>query len=409
MKNNKGIFKKPYLYKEAFVLTAFILLLGFCVEIITGSKGVVIPSLPQNIHILLGIIVIIIFTRIILFRSYFFKWITSVPVSVSAITGMGILVLFMALIPQTESTSSFVNLFGLNHMSSNWAMISIGFFLLYNLGLVILRRVRKLTVKNAIFLLNHLGLWIIIAAGTLGSGDLVRLKMYVLENETPEWRAIDKNDKVYELPIAVKLIDFHIEEFNPEIALIDNNTGKVVFDDDSKVQMIEENREYFLKDFKIVIEKYYKSAMRVEGNYVQFHGEGSAPAILISVYNKSNIKIGTEWVSSASNMMSPQLMTITDEYSIGLLQPTPKEYSSDVVLFSADGTKTNAKIEVNKPFRFKGWKIYQVSYDEKRGKWSELSVLELVRDPWIGVVYIGIFMVLIGSVCLFWIGKKETK
>jgi hypothetical protein len=56
-----------------------------------------------------------------------------------------------------------------------------------------------------------------------------------------------------------------------------------------------------------------------------------------------------------------------------------------------------------------GWKIYQYSYDTVRGKWSQYSVFELVIDPWLPVVYLGIFMLLAGSVFLFLSAPKKTE
>ena len=35
------------------------------------------------------------------------------------------------------------------------------------------------------------------------------------------------------------------------------------------------------------------------------------------------------------------------------------------------------------------------------GKWSNLSVFELVRDPWLPAVYFGIYMILMGAVLMF--------
>ncbi|KPL25985.1 MAG: hypothetical protein AMS23_03830, partial [Bacteroides sp. SM1_62] len=61
--------------------------------------------------------------------------------------------------------------------------------------------------------------------------------------------------------------------------------------------------------------------------------------------------------------------------------------------------------EVNKPFKYRGWKLYQLSYDERMGKWSRVSVIEAVRDPWLPVVYTGIFLLLAGALYLFWIGQ----
>ena len=66
---------------------------------------------------------------------------------------------------------------------------------------------------------------------------------------------------------------------------------------------------------------------------------------------------------------------------------------------------------MNRPFAIEGWKIYQLSYNEQMGKWSNLSVFELVKDPWLPVVYIGIFMLLLGAVGMFLTAsrKKEEK
>ena len=71
----------------------------------------------------------------------------------------------------------------------------------------------------------------------------------------------------------------------------------------------------------------------------------------------------------------------------------------------------HTEIEVNKPFTINGWKIYQLSYNEQMGKWSNLSIFELVTDPWMPVVYVGIFMLLFGAVGMFLTAsrKKEVK
>ena len=57
-----------------------------------------------------------------------------------------------------------------------------------------------------------------------------------------------------------------------------------------------------------------------------------------------------------------------------------------------------------------GWKIYQLSYNEQMGKWSNISVFELVRDPWLHAVYVGIYLLIIGAVGMFLTaGKKKEK
>jgi len=77
-----------------------------------------------------------------------------------------------------------------------------------------------------------------------------------------------------------------------------------------------------------------------------------------------------------------------------------------VILTTKDGMKHNAVLEVNKPVNISGWKLYQISYDEKLGSWSKLSVIEAVRDPWLPVVYFGIFLLLTGTLYMLWMGAK---
>lgn len=79
----------------------------------------------------------------------------------------------------------------------------------------------------------------------------------------------------------------------------------------------------------------------------------------------------------------------------------PQRYVSTVEVMTKAGLHTLKKIEVNHPLNIEGWKIYQLSYDTQMGKWSETSVLELVYDPWLPFVYIGLGMMMLGAVCMF--------
>ena len=58
-------------------------------------------------------------------------------------------------------------------------------------------------------------------------------------------------------------------------------------------------------------------------------------------------------------------------------------------------------ILVNKPLRYRGWYIYQLSYNREQGRWSTMSELELVKDDWLYGVYTGIGLLLIGAAMLF--------
>ena len=45
-------------------------------------------------------------------------------------------------------------------------------------------------------------------------------------------------------------------------------------------------------------------------------------------------------------------------------------------------------------------------YDTQMGAGSQISILELVCDPWLPLVYTGIYMMLAGAVCMFVIGGR---
>ena len=89
---------------------------------------------------------------------------------------------------------------------------------------------------------------------------------------------------------------------------------------------------------------------------------------------------------------------------------SPKRFASDVTVYTKDGKNVSGTVEVNKPLKVNGWKIYQYGYDVTRGSDSSYSVFQLVRDPWILWVYIGIFMMLAGALCLmFFMAPKPVK
>ena len=96
---------------------------------------------------------------------------------------------------------------------------------------------------------------------------------------------------------------------------------------------------------------------------------------------------------------------IMDVYEDG----SPKRFASDISVYTEDGKEVSGTVDVNKPLKVNGWKIYQYGYDVQRGPESEYSVFMLVRDPWLPAVYLGIFLMLAGAVCLMFFMAPKTK
>jgi len=86
---------------------------------------------------------------------------------------------------------------------------------------------------------------------------------------------------------------------------------------------------------------------------------------------------------------------------------SPKRFASVIQILTQSGKNITTTVDVNKPVEVDGWKIYQYGYDTERGMMSQTSILELVSDPWLPLVYTGIFMMLLGALCLFFTARKH--
>ena len=88
---------------------------------------------------------------------------------------------------------------------------------------------------------------------------------------------------------------------------------------------------------------------------------------------------------------------------------SPKRFASEIQVLTQSGKNIEATVDVNKPVEVDGWKIYQYGYDTSMGARSNTSILELVSDPWLPYVYLGIYMMLSGGVMMFVSGVRRKE
>lgn len=88
---------------------------------------------------------------------------------------------------------------------------------------------------------------------------------------------------------------------------------------------------------------------------------------------------------------------------------SPRRFASELKFVKQNKQQKIATVEVNHPLNVQGWKVYQYSYDTQAGAASQVSVLELVRDPWLPYVYTGIFMMLAGALLMFFDKSYSAK
>ncbi|NLZ95885.1 MAG: hypothetical protein GX921_08690 [Bacteroidales bacterium] len=420
-KTEKPIWEHPWRYVEGFFVAIGITLSGFLLQITIGNLHLAAFKYPVNIIIGLVFIISISFFHLFLSKTAIVRWLSSVYSTVPALVVLLGVTIILGIVPQFvpyASASSlphnFAGLFGWYQMTTSWTFIFISYYTLIILGFTTLKRTRrKFTWRDIGFYLNHLGLFLAFLGGMLGSADMQRMRMTVSEGNT-EWRAEDELQNIVELPIALQLDTFMIEEYPPKLLLVDLETGKGLPENRPEFYLFEgEGKSTKLMDYNIDILSYLPNAavMRdsTQSFAVPYHSEGNTHAIKVRVGNEEMDNPVVGWVSNGSYMFPHSVVYINDEVGVVMPMQEVKKYTSHVQVFTEEGDSKSAVIEVNKPLRMANWTIYQLSYDESKGKYSDTSVFELVRDPWLPIVYAGIIMLLAGSLYLFIVGPKIKK
>jgi hypothetical protein len=404
--NNSEAPKKSSLrdYQQGFIISLVIFIAGIAIEWITGGKGAALPKWPANLQFGLAFIALLLFMHFFYRQTNIIKWLSRVPAAASAIVFFTLLVLILGLTKQNEPDASEISrLTGLSHVRNSYVLLLSGLYLLTCLGLVALRRLTPFSFKNIGFALNHIGLWIIVFAGSLGSGDLERLTIYVNEGQTVNY-AYDRNQEPREVPFKVKLLDFDIKDFPPKLAMIEQPEMKVPKDVKNNFLQIEKGMQTKLGKWDITVKEFLPNAIKEGEKFIATEDSFSVPAALIEA------KVGAEtlsgWMSCGNFTNDPTFLFLDNHFALAMTTPTAKEFSSMLEVTQNNGKSETVKLIVNNPIHVGAWNLYQTSYDEEKGKWSTLSVIEAIRDPWIIFIYIGIGMVLAGAVYLFWIGRN---
>lgn len=404
----------PWRYKESVALVSGIVMVGFLLQLAVGSFDFGLLKYPVNL--IFGLFLILWLFVFSLFRkNAFYSWFTGVPFAVTGIAALLVLGLIMGLTPQVTGHShgnghSIPSALGFDRMTSSWAFILVYFLLLMSLGALIVRRMFGFRLKDYAFYLNHIGLWLMLFAAGLGAADMERYTMRVYEGEV-EWRASDAKNEIQELPIAVELNDFEMDVYPPHLTVIDRNTGAVQPEGKPDFFTIDAKRpEGKLADWDVRLEKYIHEAVRnSDSTYHEVRMPGSSPAAEIAVRNRYTGEERRGWVCSGNKSQLYRVLNLDTTYSIAMMRPEPKRFVSDIHVYRKDKDVEYTLLEVNKPYRAGAWTIYQYSYDEVAGRLSNYSVLELVYDPWLWLVYIGILLLAAGSVCMLWIGNKRKE
>ena len=297
------MWNKPWTMKEGFLIGGGLIVAGLALELSVGPVVWDAFSWPANGIVMAGFLLLIAGLFLLRKKVYAFRFVSTYQAAIPAMVYAVILTIIMGMTRQQIGGTWF------NDMLSFWPFVLIYVYIALILGVIILHRLFNCQLsivnlkKDFPFLLNHVGLFLALTTATLGNADMQRVKMITTVGES-EWRALDNNGAIKEMPLAIELKKFIMETYD----------------------------------------------------------DGS-----------------------------------------------PKRFASEIQILTKTGKNIETVVDVNKPYEVDGWKIYQYGYDTQMGAQSQISILELVSDPWLPLVYTGIYMMLAGAVCLFVFGKKSLK
>lgn len=411
----KTIWKQPWHFPESIIIAAGLYVVGVALQISIGIFNFTFIAWPVNI--VLGLSTIALTYGLSLRKnSLFFQWLAGAPLSIAFIASMFLQTVIMGFTPQVQgqltTVPDFFDLIGFTRMTSSWPFVLTYFGTLMALSAAIINRMRKPKWSDYAFYLNHVGLYLFLFAAGYGASDLRRYVMYVEEGaEYPEWRVYNDNKEVLDLPIAITLNDFVMEEYEPKLTIIDIKTGDAQPKAQPDYYQIDmRNPTANINGWELKVDTFYAQAVRNSNStYRPIDMPGSAPAAYVHLRNKQTNEQLKGWVCCGNFAQLYMPISLNDQYSLVMTRPEPKHYASDVEVIASNGTIKKAIIEVNKPLRIGAWTVYQYGYDDEAGRASTYSSFELVYDPWLWAVYLGIVLCAIGSISLFWIGSKKKK
>jgi cytochrome c biogenesis protein ResB len=403
----------PWRYAESITFVLGIVVIGFILQLITGGFNFFLLQSPVNLILGLAIIVLLLLFSLA-YKTPFYQWISGVPFSVTIIGALLILSLIMGLTPQVVHLSPddrrLFSLLGFRQMTTSWPFVLVYLLTLISLGSLIIRRLIKFRIRDYAFYLNHIGLWILLFAAGLGAADMKRYVMHVREGEV-EWRVYSENKDVLELPIAIQLNDFDMEEYPPKLTIIDRETGDMQPKGKPDLFQLDIKRPNgVLMNWDVTLDEYIHQAVRnSDSTYHEVHMPGSSPAARVSIKNRMTGEVKQGWICGGNSAQLYMTLPLDSQFCMVMTQPEPKRFLSDINVFVENGEDAHAILEVNKPLKIGDWTIYQYDYDKQAGKMSTYSSMELVYDPWLYPAYIGIVLLMIGSVCMLWSGNKKRR
>lgn len=278
------MFNEVWKMKEGFVFGAGLILVGLALQFSVGPIHWSDFAFPINLIFLIVFLLILVLAYWLRRRVRLFSFLLTAEAAVPTLIYAAALTVVMGLTRQVSAHERAIDPIGLTQMLSFWPFVLVYLLLATIVGLITLRQILHFRLRELPSLLSHVGLFLVIVTATLGSADMERVKL-TATTDMPEWRATHEQGFV-ELPLAIQLEKFTIDEYPPKLLIINSQTGKSVPAKNPEIALIDKHfREGNILKWRIRVLKNLPLAAPVvmsdTTKYVEWQSSGAVTALLV--------------------------------------------------------------------------------------------------------------------------------
>ncbi|MBQ8266158.1 MAG: cytochrome c biogenesis protein ResB [Bacteroides sp.] len=142
------------------------------------------------------------------------------PAMLSSLASMLVLTLLFGLIRQDGSTDGFWGWLGFTRMTSSWIFILFLVHFTTVIGLKAVEDVHRWKQRRLPVVLMHASSFVILASAIVSSGEKVRVRV-TTAIDAPISMGVTEDRRVYELPFTLTLKEFILEEYPPQVVVVD--------------------------------------------------------------------------------------------------------------------------------------------------------------------------------------------
>ena len=368
---------------------------GIALQLVVGDFGVAWMRYPWSVIVAINYLYLLVLCYAMEDKWPWARGLRSQHSSVVALASMVVMTVVFGLTRQDGSADGVVGALGFTRMTSSWPFNLLLLNFITSLGLSAIDDWRWVRQRKIAAVISHTAVFVALAAAMFSSGDKLRVRV-VAYLDTPTYMAMDNAGREYELPFVVTLREFNIDEYPPKLRLLKQSDNTLSEEYLSSADSVGEIGGWTLR-----VKEYLPMAgcMEQGGEYRPMQHVGATHAAYVEAHNDSDLVEG--WVSCGSHIFAHSALALPGGESVVMMSPEAKRYTSRIAVALSDKDVRYADVEVNHPVRVGAWRIYQVGYDNQRGRWSTKSVLECVRDGWYGVVHIALWLILASAVVMF--------